>query len=161
MEEDIFKEIEAEEQAEQKKKTQNLISAVILLLGMFLGSLFVDTAQLFKKSGYSVKNLNKSDIFEASGKTWVAYTESAVGMQVISDETCEKCDVSEVLVWLRRIVPTISTEKIDFKSDEGRDLIDRFGIKTLPAFIFDDSVMKTDFYTQAKILFDQKENKLS
>lgn len=161
MEEDIFKEIEAEEEAARKKKTQNLISVIILLLGMFLGSLFIDTAQLFKKSGFSAKNLNQSDIFEASGKTWVAYGEPAVAVQIIGDDSCEKCDVSEILVWLRRIVPTISTQKVDFKSDEGRDLIDKFEIKTLPAFIFNESVIKTDFYTQAEILFDEKYGQFS
>ena len=161
MEEDIFKEIEAEEAAEQRKKRQNLISAIILLSGMLLGSLFIDISQLVKKSGFSGKKLGQSDIFEANGKTWVAYTEPAVIVSVINDESCEKCNVDEVLVWLRRIVPTIATEKIDFKSDQGRDLVDRFGIKTLPAFVFDAAVTQTDFYAQADILFDQKENQLA
>jgi protein-disulfide isomerase len=161
MEEDIFKEIEVEEQVEQRKKKQNLISAIILLSGMLVGSLFIDISQLVKKSGFSAKKLGQSDIFEASGKTWVAYSDPAVIVSVINDEACEKCNVDEVLVWLRRIVPTIATEKIDYKSDQGRDLIDRFGIKTLPAFVFDSAITKTDFYAQADILFDQKENQLA
>lgn len=161
MEEDMQKEIEAKEILEQKKKMQNLVSIIILLLGMFLGSLFIDTAQLVSKSGFSAKNLNKSDIFEASGKTWVAYSEPAVTVSVINDDACEKCDVSEVLVWLRRIVPTVSTEKVDYKSDNGKELIKRFGIKTLPAFIFAEPVTKTDFYTQAKTLFDEKNSQFS
>jgi protein-disulfide isomerase len=161
MEEDMQKELEADEKAEQKKKQQNLISAVILLLGMFLGSLFIDTAQLVQKSGFSAKNLSKSDIFEANGKTWVAYAEPAVTIFVVNDDSCEKCNVDEVLVWLRRIVPTIATEKVDHKSDQGRDLIDKFNLKTLPAFVFDGAVMKTDFYVQAQTLFDEKDNQLA
>jgi protein-disulfide isomerase len=161
MEEDMQKEISVEDGAEQKKKNQNLISAIILLSGMLLGSLFIDIAQLVNRSGFSAKNLSKSDIFEADGKTWVAYGEPAVAVSVISDESCEKCKVDDILVWLRRIVPTIATEKVDYQSDQGKELIDKFGIKTLPSFIFEEPVTKTDFYAQAKVLFDQKDNQLA
>jgi protein-disulfide isomerase len=138
------------------KKMQNLWSALILIAGLFLGSLFVDVAQLVKGTGYSAKNLNKSDIFEAGGKTWVAYQEPAVPVSIINDDSCEKCDVSDALVWLRRVLPTVSTEKVAFDSERGKALIDQFGVKTLPAFIFGPEITKTDFYTQAQVLFEAK-----
>jgi protein-disulfide isomerase len=141
------------------KKVKNLLSAVILLAGLLVGSLFVDVAQLYKGGGFSQKNLSKSDIFEAGGKTWVAYSEGAVPAAVITDDTCEKCDVSEALVWLRRVLPTVSSEKIAYDSKEGKAMIEKYGIKTLPAFIFDGAIAKTDFYTQAKVLFSQKEDR--
>ncbi len=161
MEEDMQKEKAVEDEVTQKKKMQNLISIAILLLGMFLGSLFIDSAQLIQRSGFSAKNLAKSDIFEANGKTWVAYSEPAVTVSVISDSGCDKCNVDDVLVWMRRIVPTVSTEKVEYNSDAGKNLIDKFGLKTLPAFVFDGAVTKTDFYTQAKTLFDEKDNQFS
>ena len=139
------------------KKMKNLISVAILLAGLFLGSLFVDVAQVIKGSGYSQKNLDKSQIFEASGKTWVAYSEPAVPVTIINDDSCEKCDVSEALVWLKRVLPTISTEKVNFDSAAGKDLIDKYSIKTLPAFVFDGSLDKTDFYSQAAVIFDKKD----
>ncbi len=136
-----------------EKKMKNLISLVILLAGLFVGSIFVDVSQLIKGNGYSQKNLNKADIFEASGKTWVAYDAPAVPMSVISDDTCEKCDPSEVLVWLRRVMPTISVEKVNFDSERGKQLIAKFDVKTLPFFVFDSAVEKTELYTQAEGLF--------
>lgn len=166
MEEKNFEDFQVEENKSEEcgccgkddKKIKNLVSAIILLAGLFIGSLFVDVAQLVKGGGYSAKNLNKSDIFEAAGKTWVAYNEPAVGVSVINDDKCEKCDVSEVMVWLRRILPTVSTEKVAYDSNEGKDLIEKYGIKTLPAFIFSDTIAKTDFFNQAKVLFDQKDS---
>ena len=139
------------------KKIKNLISITVLLSGLFIGSLFVDVAQIIRGGGFSVKNLNKSDIFAVNGKTWVAYSEPVVSVKVVNDDNCVDCDSSEVLVWFRRVLPTISTEKISFDSQEGKDLIGKFEIKTLPAFIFDDKLIETDFYTQANILFEQKE----
>ena len=109
-----------------------------------------------EKSRFSEKNLKNVDIFESSGKTWVAYSEPLVNVQVVTDDSCDKCDPGEALVWLRRVVPTINAKKISFDSTEGKALIDSFSIKTLPAFIFSESVNRTDFYSQAQVLFDQK-----
>lgn len=139
------------------KKMKNIISLAILLGGLFIGSLFVEVGQLMQGSGFSAKNLNKAEIFEAGEKTWVAYSEPAIKVQVISDDACEKCDPSEALVWLRRVLPTIGAQKIAFDSEEGKRIIDRFQLTTLPAFIFDKDIAKTDFFTQAQILFDEKE----
>lgn len=138
---------------ENNKKIKNLISIIILLSGLFLGSLFVDFGQIIKGSGYSQKNLNKSDIFVADKKTWVAYDEPAISVSVISDDACEKCDPSEVLVWFRRVLPTISNRKIAFDSEEGKKMIADFELKTLPAFVFDGDLAETDFFVQAEKLF--------
>ena len=140
-----------------EKKIKNLISAVILLAGLFVGSLFVDVSQIMRGSGFSQKNLNKSDVFEANGKTWVAYNEPSVVVKVINDDSCTACDPGELLVWLRRVLPTIGTEKIAYDSDEGKKLIKDLEIKTLPAFVLSESVTKTDFYSQAQPLFTSKE----
>ncbi len=145
------------QEKDRNKKMKNLISLVILLTGLLVGSLFVDVSQLVRGSGYSQKNLNKSDIFEANGKTWVAYDAPAVSMMAISDDSCKNCDPSEVLVWLRRVMPTISVQKVSFDSTEGKKLIDQFNIKTLPAFVFDSTVEKTELYAQAKDLFVAKD----
>jgi protein-disulfide isomerase len=40
-------------------------------------------------------------------------------------------------------------------------LIDKFKLKTLPAFVFDASIEQTDFYVQAGMLFEQKESQFS
>lgn len=152
------KKLSQDEKVKMNKKIKNLISAVILLGGLFVGSLFVDISQIVKGTGFSAKNLNKSDVFESGGKTWVAYTDPAVSAMAINDDTCDKCDISDALVWLRRVVPTVSIEKVDYNSDKGKELINKYGIKVLPAFIFDQNVAKTDFYAQAAALFTKKDD---
>jgi len=143
---------------EDSKKIKNLISAAILLGGLFMGSLFVDVAQLVRGTGFSEKNLKRSEIFESNGKTWVAYGEPIVDLKVISDDTCENCDPSEALVWLRRVIPTVSAQKVDYNSADAKKMIEKFEIKTLPAFVFDGAITKTDFFSQAQILFEQKDD---
>jgi protein-disulfide isomerase len=142
---------------EKDKKIKNLISLVILISGFFIGSLFMDISQLFNGGGFSLKNLSKTDIFESNGKTWVAYADPLIKVQVVTDDQCEKCDPAEPLVWLRRVTPTINAQKVAFDSEEGRNLIEKFGLKTLPAFIFSQSIDKTEFFAQAETLFVPKD----
>ncbi len=154
-----------EENKEPKKETgngkdrkiKNLISAVILLAGLFAGSVFVDVAQMVKGRGFSQKVLNKVDVFSLDGKTWVAYTEPIVKVQVISDDSCEACKPDQALVWFRRVLPSILPEKINVNSEEGKGILNKFGIKSIHAFIFAKDIDKTDFYKQANALFVEKD----
>jgi len=140
-----------------EKKIKNLISLSILLGGLFIGSIFVDIIQLVRGEGFSQRILNKTDIFNLNDKTWVAYSDPVVKIQVISDDTCETCQPDQALVWLRRVVPTIMPERIDQNSEEGKALVKSMGIKTIPAFIFSKEIENTDFYQQASMIFIEKD----
>lgn len=149
-------EIKPEDTAD--KKIKNLISAVILLAGLFIGSLFVDVAQLIRGQGFSQKTLKSTDVFALDGKTWVAYSDPIIKLKVISDESCEECNPDQALVWLRRVLPTILPEKIDANSDEGKSVLAQFNVKTIPAFIFSQDVDKTDFYSLGSSIFTKKDD---
>lgn len=155
-----IKEAEIEDAPKNKdskdKKIKNLVSLAILLGGLFIGSLFIDVVQLIKGEGISQRTLNKTDIFALEGKTWVAYNEPLVTLQVITDEECEKCNPDEALVSLRRMLPTILVQKVDTKSEEGKKMEQDFGIKTIPAFVFSKELEKTNLFGQAKSVFEEK-----
>jgi protein-disulfide isomerase len=143
---------------EKDKKIKNLISLAIVLGGLFIGSLFVDIIQLAQGGGFSQKALKQSDAISVGGKTWVAYNDPIVKVQIINDDTCENCKPDEALVGLRRVLPTMLTQKVAYDSKEGKALLDKFGIKTLPAFIFSKEIESVDLFTQAEGLFDKKDN---
>lgn len=158
MEEEITSEVSAGEETKTKdKKTKNLIAAVILLGGLFLGSVFVDVVQLVKGSGYSEKALKETDVFAAAGKTWVAYAEPIVQIQALTDDSCEECNPEETLTLLRRVLPTISVSKVTSDSKEGEKLLADFGIRALPAFVFSKEIANTEFFVQTEQLFEKKE----
>jgi len=143
-----------------KNRIKNLISIIILLVGLLIGSFCIDFIQLFKGGGFSQKNLNKTDVFEVGEKTWVAFSEPIVDVKVITDDECESCDASDILVWSRRVMPTLSAKELSFDSEEGKEIIEENNIKFLPTFIFSKSVKETDFYTQAQALFTEREGSL-
>lgn len=148
--------IELTPQQEADKKIKNLISAVILLSGLFLGSLFVDAVQMVRGGGFSERALSKTDVVTAAGKTWVAYEEPIVKIQVISDDSCEKCSPDEVLVGLKQVLPTMLNEKIDVNSEAGQKLVAQFNLKTIPAFIFSKEVEKTELFEKAEPVLDKQ-----
>jgi hypothetical protein len=152
----VENEIEETEEEKKDKKIKNLISTVILLAGLFLGSLFVDAVQMIRGGGFSERALSNADVLTAGGKTWVAFAEPIVKVQVISDDTCDACKPDEVLVGLKQALPTMQNEKIDVNSAAGKKLIAQFNFKTIPAFVFSKEIEKTDLFTKAQPFLDKQ-----
>ena len=140
------------------KKIKNLISAVILISGLFVGSLFVDVLQMLRGGGFSQKALSSADVFASAGKTWVAYSEPIVKIRVITDDSCEKCKPDEVLIGLKQVMPTLLNEKIDINSAEGKDIAQKNGVKTLPAFVFSKDIEKIEFFSKAEPFLEKKDD---
>ncbi|HEX8974655.1 MAG TPA: thioredoxin domain-containing protein [Patescibacteria group bacterium] len=142
---------ETEQVEDKDKKIKNLISAVILLAGLFVGSLFVDVVQMVRGGGFSQHALNSTDVFASNGKTWVAYADPIVKVQVLTDDSCgDACKPDDVLVALKQALPTMLSSKVDAKSQQGKKLAQEFGIKTLPAFVFSNDIEKTDLFAKAQ-----------
>lgn len=140
-------------------KQQNFVALSILLAGLFIGSLFVDFIQLVSGEGFSSWATKTHTVLEAAGKTWVGYSDPKVTLQVVTDKDCASCDPNEALVWLRRVIPTLEATRIDIGDAYGQGLAERFGVVTLPAFIFSKDILHTDFYSQASSLFEGKDGR--
>ena len=158
------KPIDKTEDKQNKKKTiKNLVSLVIILAGIAVGSIFVDVVQFVSGRGYSERALKNSEVFVAGDKTWVAYEDPAVEVKVLSIndeelENCEKCDPTEVLIWLKRFVPTLISKKVEASSEEGKALIKTYDLKTIPSFVFSKEIQDSSFYQgEAKALFNEKD----
>lgn len=137
-----------------RRKVKNLMALVILLTGLFVGSLYVDVAQLFSRQGFSTKELAKTDVVRAADKTWVAYSEPMIRVTALTDESCTDCQTDEAIVWMRRIFPTVSVRKMDVsKNAEAKDMIERANIVSVPAFVFSRQISEVSVFSQAKELF--------
>ncbi|EKD58813.1 MAG: DsbA oxidoreductase [uncultured bacterium] len=156
IEEEAFDQAPMDSEEGKDKKIKNLISAVILLSGLFVGSLFVDVVQLVRGGGFSERALSSADVFSSNGKTWVAYSEPLVKIQVISDDSCEQCKPDEVLIGLKQALPTMLNEKIDVNSEQGKKLVEQFKLKTIPAFVFSKEIEKTELFAKAEPFLDKQ-----
>ncbi len=143
------------ERRNDREKMQNMLSLCILLSGMLIGSLFIDIAQLFTRSGFSERVVRDNDVLETGGKTWVAYTDSRVDLIVLTDSSCPDCDPDEALTWIRRIIPTTVARTVEYSSYEGQRLATEHAVTKLPTFLFSNSIKKTGFYGEAAGLFTE------
>jgi len=136
-----------------KQREQNLMALSIVLGGLFVGSLFVDFVQLLTGSGFSQHVLKNTSVLESNGKTWVAYTEPKVTLEVINDKDCLTCNAEEATTWIKRLVPTATIVPIESDSEIGMKRAKNFNLQVLPAFIFDEKIQETGFYKETKDLF--------
>ncbi|PID52437.1 MAG: hypothetical protein CR972_01990 [Candidatus Moraniibacteriota bacterium] len=156
LEEDVF-EIK-ENCSEEKKKHKTLIAIIILFAGVACGSFFVDVAQLFTQKGFSAKALKDAQVIEYDGNTWVRYDDPKIVVDVFDADDCEECVTDEVLVRLRSLIPTLEAHRINVHTKEGRAYAMENDIKHIPSFVFENSVLESDFYQQAAILFKDNKN---
>ncbi len=150
----------------QDNKIKNLVSVIIILAGVLLGALLIDVAQFFSQSGYSERALKDAEIFTLGEKTWVAYEEPKVEVQVLSVseeelEECPTCNPEELLTQINQVVPTLVAKKVLASSEEGKKMVEDYKIKTLPAFVFDKKIEDTNFYGQPGVesLFEEKDGR--
>lgn len=157
---------ENQEKDRQNRIIKNLFSLVVVLAGIAVGSIFVDVVQFLTKSGYSARALKNAEVFESDGKTWVSYEDPILEIKVLGVNNdmlkeCPKCDPTEILKWMKKFVPTMVAKEIDYDSAEGKQLVEKYGISSIPAFIFDEKVKDSSFYNEggASSIFDEKDGK--
>jgi len=141
-----------------RKNNRTLIAIVILLGGIAGGSFFIDVAQLFSGRGFSARAIEDAQVVEYNGNTWVRYDDPKITVDVYDADDCEDCVTDEVLVRLRSLIPTLEAHRIDVRTAEGKQLVKNNDIKHIPAFLFSEDIINSDFYQGAAILFKETPN---
>ena len=145
------------------RKTKKKINPNVLLIivGIALGVLVAGSFGInFSKEANCARVLGETtDIFEENGITWVAFDDPIVNVTVISDKDCESCNYGEIVEMLKiNLTPTLKINGIEFDSSEGENLISAFGIKSLPAFVFDAKITETENYEKVAQVFIEKDS---
>lgn len=79
--------------------------------------------------------------------------EPKVGMIVLNAEDCFSCDTSRVEGILKTWFPGIITTKLSIGSAEGKAIATSLGIKMLPSFVFNSSLMGSSSYPEYEGMF--------
>lgn len=144
------------------KKAKKKINPNVLLVivGIALGILVAGSFGInFSDKEMCPKVLGETTgIFEEDGKTWVAFDDPIVNTTVISDKNCDSCEYDEIVKMLKaNLVQTLKINEIEFDSPEGKQLINSFGIKSIPAFVFDSKITEIENYEKVKQVFIEKD----
>ena len=82
--------------------------------------------------------------------------ETEVNLFVVNDPDCVQCDADTIIGQLQSLFPNLNTTKIDFTSDKGKEMLDKFQAETVPFFYFDSTI--TDHYNWDKFSYYTQEN---
>jgi protein-disulfide isomerase len=144
-----------EDPKEFKKKKQNYIAAIFILIGLLGGSLFVDIAQLVTGQGISSKKLaqvKEAGMFSLNDdQTWVLKEEPIVTLSIYNDPNCEACqeNVDEFINGIKQqALPTMVIDEKDVNDENVQEELEELEIEGVPAFIFDEKVTETAFYNE-------------
>lgn len=142
-----------QENVSKKSGSGFLIFIIVILLGIIGVAGFMG----YQYYNNLVNNTVAKDIFKDAqvvelddGGIWVHQNEPKVTLKVFSSSDCVDCVDDEVVNFLQAQIPTLEIEMIDIKETEYTE-----NLKYIPAFIFDENIIKTDFYTRAEELFSE------
>ena len=62
---------------------------------------------------------------------------SVIKVRVITDTKCEACSTKYTEEFLKKYMPQITFDVFDYCQDRGERLLEKYGVETLPVFIFD------------------------
>ncbi len=145
----------------KKAKKKINPNALLIIIGIALGILVAGSFGInFSQNANCARVLgDTTDIFEENGITWVAFDDPIVNVTVISDENCDSCNYDEIIKMLKaNLAPTLKITAIEFDSSEGEQLINSFGIKSIPAFVFDSKITEIENYENAAQVFIEKDS---
>jgi protein-disulfide isomerase len=113
---------------EKKSKISGWSVASIFFLGGLLGS--------FALEPLAINQFGENQFVQFAGKTWLPVKGEPVELIILNDENCAECQTDKSEATIAQIVtPVLSKTTIDISSQAGIDLIAKFNIKKLPAYI--------------------------
>lgn len=78
-------------------------------------------------------------------------TGGSVNLKVLNDPDCEVCDPSGIISSLQNNVGLdLNVQTVEYDSAEGRELIEKFSLKGIPAYFFDSTITESSGYEQLR-----------
>lgn len=170
----------------EKNEFAILLTIIIFLSGALIGSFyktisgdsdFAENQKIVRSGGstyVSVKNLtedflvelgNDSDFAVYNGKTWIPVEGNPIELLVLNDASCKSCSAAQEIMTLRQnITPAFLIRTVDIGSEEGKELIEKFEITSIPKFILGAGIENFKaqdgslFIENSKELVTQKDN---
>ncbi len=136
------KEATKEEKKENKFFKYAAVFVVLVLAAFFLYSFLKGDIQKPEEKLTTLKEAEKTNVI------------------ILNDrKSCFNCDTERILSILEGWFGALNAEEIDYSTDKGRNLAERFDAKTLPVYILDENITKKPEFGQFRQIFIKKDNK--
>lgn len=107
--------------------------------------------------GYSIFKQNKALEKEETKITQVIPDIKKIKVTVLNDrKNCFNCDTERVLGIIENWFGALDVNEVDYNTEHGKELADKFGLRALPAYIFESDITNKTVYNQIKQTFINK-----
>lgn len=113
------------------------------MLGFLLAALFISGFNYVQDADFETE-YNLPDISEELGSYYNDLTEPTVEITVV---TCDNCSYSRFRDETDKLLKTEYRE-VDYQSDEGKELIEKYDLSYVPGFIFEKKVEQAENFTR-------------
>lgn len=87
------------------------------------------------------KNGEASEFVVYGGKTWIPIPGSPVEVIALTDSNCAACETGQSIMALRQnVTPALLVRAVEMGSEEGKSLIAKFELKSIPQFVLADGI---------------------
>lgn len=85
-----------------------------------------------------------------------------INVLIVNDrKNCFNCDTMRILSILESWFDSVNAKEIDYNTNEGRELIEKFDVKMLPFYILDENITRKQAFGQSKQAFINKKGSYS
>ncbi|MAE42376.1 hypothetical protein CMO93_01280 [Candidatus Woesearchaeota archaeon] len=85
-----------------------------------------------------------------------SYIEDAeVKLKVLNSKDCFNCQTARVMSILKSFYPNLNVENVDFETEEGKEIAERFNLDVLPAYIVDSGIVDAYNYNKLSSAFNE------
>tara|TARA_Y100000310_G_scaffold134408_1_gene133383 strand:+ start:595 stop:1980 length:1386 start_codon:yes stop_codon:yes gene_type:complete len=153
---------------EQKKSNIKIYSYIIAILILVFGFYFFFLSGNGDGSGVSTDELiSENTVFIACHSDKECVKEGSVGtcanpgtgssecsyiadvkvdIMVLNSNSCFNCETGRVLSILNNFFPNIGTENVDFETARGKEIVEKYSINALPAYILNADLQEAHNY---------------
>ncbi len=145
------------------RKEENISDKYFLtILAVVFAILVAITASFFMYKSYFINvdnNLNNNNNEKINNNN-IQETQEAVNstannenlkvkLLVVEDPSCVKCQVDQIIEQLKdKLLPNLEVEKVDFKSEKGKEIVNSLNLNQVPVFFFSEEISKLDIWEQ-------------
>jgi hypothetical protein len=91
--------------------------------------------------------------------TTTTLSSEPLSLIVINDVNCPDCDTYSAIMTSQQLFPGVEISEFDLNTTEGQQLVQRYGIELLPAYLFGENLPEQDTYGEVAHFFDKVEDK--
>lgn len=150
--------MDVKEKFSKKFPEKTWLFVSLLLMGFLAGTLTYLFSPRYNMQA-TLMNTPMPKIFEKDGATYVAFPHPLIHVSIVSSADCTGviCDLNKGFYDFQRTISyAAEAQAFDKNSEKGKELIEKYKLSALPAFLVDKNVEFVPHFTEFKKFFENR-----